>query len=159
MLRQADGGDGSVIVAGVGQHHSCHCWTVAKHMAVVSEALAELTKPGIGRRRRRRVVWFGIPAQPMNRHLHMAKPVGQNRRDCRNNARHMLYSAYQKALVDQLREQREVAPVLGHVDAFELSVGMEHTSLDGAHFYTWARDAWIEALSAELVVGAAEAPR
>lgn len=122
-----------VIVTGVGQHHSCHCWTVPKHMSVVREALDTLLAPDAAKRR---VLWFGVPAQPVNRHLHMPKPVGQARRDCRNNARHLVYSAHQAA-----ETYRRGVPF---IDALGPGVGMAHTSLDGAHFYTWVRDAWID---------------
>ena len=161
----ADRGD-TVVIAGVGQHHSCHCWTVEKHMGVVIDALSRLTDPAsVAPGRKRHVLWFGIPAQPMNRHLHMAKPVGQARRDCRNNARHLLYTAYQRAAVEEARAKllrqplrQSAAPAassdgsargavaIDMIDTLRLSVGMEHTSLDGAHYYSWAREAWIDAV-------------
>jgi hypothetical protein len=164
MLRE---GGKAVIVTGVGQHHSCHCWTVEKHMTVVDDALRLLLDPATlaTKASERHVLWFGIPAQPMNRHLHMAKPVGQARRDCRNNARHLLYSAYQAAIVGEKQEglaataaaaavakapngqprpKRTPRIRLDAIDTFLLSVGMEHTSLDGAHYYTWSREAWID---------------
>ena len=148
----ADGGDGVVIVAGVGQHHSCHCWPVAKHMEVVRDALDALLAGAAAKQRT--VVWFGIPAQPYNTHLYRKKPVGQSRKDCRNNARHYLYS------LAQLRElhvrwsglggEFGLRPTLLHVDAFKYSLGMQHTSLDGAHYYGWVRDAWLDDLVAQV---------
>jgi len=89
----------------------------------------------------------------------MSTPVGQARRqarrDGRNNARHLLYSSFQRAVFADAAPAAGGKVTVGHLDAFELSVGMEHTSLDGAHFYTWARDAWIEWLSVELLRSAA----
>jgi hypothetical protein len=145
-----------IVITGVGQHHSCHCWTVEKHVDVVAQALETL----VGQTRQlnpaspmRHVVWFTVPAQPMNRHLFLPKPVGQGRKDCRNNARHMIYSAYQRATVEHYWAQLgNTSPCVGVdvLDAFALSVGMEHTSFDGAHLYTWVRDAWIDEL--DLIV-------
>jgi hypothetical protein len=125
-----------IVVAGVGQHHSCHCWTLRKHMAVVGASLAALQAADI------ELKWFGVPAQPVNRHLHMPKPVGQARRDCRNNARHLLYNAAEAAAM--------AAAGVPFIDTYGLGAGMAHTSLDGAHFYTWVREAWLDAIAASL---------
>jgi hypothetical protein len=155
-----DASDGVVIIAGVGQHHSCHCWPVAKHMAVVRDALDVLLRVSPGRDRI--VVWFGVPAQPYNTHLYRKKPVGQGRRDCRNNARHYLYSLFQQREIQRRRafnhhQQHSTGdgdgrrlPLLTQVDAFKLSIGMQHTSLDGAHYYGWVRDAWLTELVAKV---------
>jgi hypothetical protein len=146
----------TVVVVGVGQHHSCHCWAVSQHMEVVESALRTLLGD---RRTNRHVIWFGVPAQPYNTHLYRKKPIGQSRKDCRNNARHLLYAAYQLAALQRWwrgrhREGDTATPAitkpvpfqrLGFIDSFALSLGMQHTTLDGAHYYTWVRDAWIDA--------------
>lgn len=152
--------DGStpVVVAGVGQHHSCHCWSIAKHMSVVVEALRDLivadpSSVPAAWHQKRHVVWFGTPAQPYNTHLYRAKPVGQGRRDCRNNARHLLYSAHHMAALQRVIGSVSDVPAnpsVAFVDSFYSSFGMQHTSLDGAHYYTWVRESWIEQLAVAL---------
>jgi hypothetical protein len=146
-----------IVVAGVGQHHSCHCWAVDKHASVVRDALLELstrsaTSPRSAARaawrRARHIVWFGIPAQPFNTHLYRPKPVGQARKDCRNNARHALYSAHHIAAIRDATRQRikSLTNPIVFLDTFFSSFGQQHTSLDGAHYYTWVREAWIDQL-------------
>jgi hypothetical protein len=132
-----------VVVAGLGQHHSTHCYALSRHASSVRAALDALAAEADGHRalpRRPFVpVWFGVPAQPVNRHLFAPKPVGQSRRDCRSNARHLLYSAVQQHLC----AQRGVR----FLDSFALSAGIAHTSIDGAHFYSFARDAMLDELA------------
>jgi hypothetical protein len=130
MLAQSQGDYTSTVVAGVGQHHTSNCWSLAKDRAVVEEALTLL--------KGRHVVWFGIPAQPFNTHLSVPKPVGQSRRDCRNNQRH--------GFVDAMQREMVAAAGASYIDAMSMTRGMTHTSLDGAHFYAWPRAAWIDEL-------------
>ena len=130
MLAESMGDATSTVVAGVGQHHTSNCWSLAKDRAVVEEALSLLGG--------RPIVWFGIPAQPFNAHLSVPKPVGQSRKDCRNNQRHEFVNAMQKELV--------AAVGVPYIDTMSMTRGMAHTSLDGAHFYTWPRAAWIDEL-------------
>ncbi|CUG92319.1 GDSL/SGNH-like acylesterase, putative [Bodo saltans] len=152
-----------IVVAGVGQHHSCHCWSVEKHIEVVRAALQDLTTSSASSRsstvppswhRDRKIVWFGVPAQPFNTHLYRAKPIGQARKDCRNNARHVLYSAYHVAAVSEAHERRtrtkDRQNPVAFLDTFSSSFGQQHTSLDGAHYYTWVREAWIDQLVAAV---------
>ena len=134
MLAESKDDASSTVVAGVGQHHTSNCWSLRRDQAVVEEALATML-PG------RNVVWFGIPAQPYNAHLSVPKPVGQGRRDCRNNQRHAFVHRQQA----ELMRTAPGGPV-PTIDAMAMSEGMAHTSLDGAHFYSWARDAWIDEL-------------
>ena len=119
----------------------------------------------------RSVVWFGVPAQPINRHLYTPKPVGQSRKDCRTNQRHLLMSAEQRRVWEEVlqpwgaggksegaeddakKEEGVAAAVVGgrgallyFLDAFAASYGMAHTSLDGAHYFGWVRAEWIDAL-------------
>jgi hypothetical protein len=131
-----------VVVAGLGQHHSCHCMPLVQHTEVVRRSLRSLDRlvpPGM------QILWLGVPAQPYNRHIHLPKPVGQARRDCRSNPRHLLYNARQADEVARLNSQR-----FRFIDAFGMSFGMTHTTLDGAHFYSWVRDAWIDSLLASF---------
>ena len=127
-----------IVVAGVGQHHSCHCWALKKHMGIIEESIDVLRQADKEDKPRRDVIWLGVPAQPYNRHLHAPKPVGQARKDCRNNVRHLIYNSHQQALMNRLN--------IPFVDALALSVDLTHTSLDGAHYYTEARDAWLDHL-------------
>lgn len=141
MSKQGAAADGGVVVlAGVAQHHSTHCYTIRRHAAHVERAVATLLL-GSGNVSRR--IWYGVPAQPVNRHLFAPKPVGQARRDCRSNARHLLYSAVQQAIV---RRQGNIS----FLDAFALSAGLSHTSIDGAHFYSFVRAAMLDAFAESL---------
>ncbi len=107
-----------------------------------------------------KLIWFGIPAQPVNRHLFAPKPVGQARKDCRNNARHLLYSSIQQSLIlEARRAQRKHDDDddnnnFRFIDAFALSAGLSFTSIDGAHYYSFVRDemlkSWEEELSSVL---------
>jgi hypothetical protein len=138
----------AIIIAGVGQHHSCHCYSLKKHMSVVENSLELLLAAGSKNKKRRdgesndnnnkQIIWFGVPAQPYNRHLFAPKPIGQSRKDCRNNARHLIYNAHQKHVMVQRG--------IPFLDAFALSVAQAHTSLDGAHYYTDVRDQYIDQL-------------
>lgn len=104
-----------------------------------------------------RVIWYGIPAQPVNRHLFAPKPVGQARKDCRTNSRHLLYSSIQQTMCRKFGSSSggETTETnnnnnIPFVDAFALSAGLSFTSLDGAHYYSFARDAMIDSLGEEL---------
>ena len=144
-------------VVGVGQHHASGCWPLKAHRRAVAEALDELllrpASPPPSAASPRRIAWLGTPAHPVNRHLFLPKPIGQARTDCRNNARHLLYNLEELEAVANvsryLHAQNHTARVR-FVDAFGASYGMHHTSLDGAHYYTWVRDAWLDAVADTL---------
>eukprot|EP01064_Diplonema_japonicum_P025303 TRINITY_DN3648_c0_g3_i1.p1 TRINITY_DN3648_c0_g3~~TRINITY_DN3648_c0_g3_i1.p1 ORF type:complete len:489 (+),score=66.38 TRINITY_DN3648_c0_g3_i1:55-1521(+) len=114
------------VIAGVGQHHASGCWTLAKHANTVENALRDFDRHNTS------LIWFGIPAHPMNRHMR----VVQHRTDCRNNLRHYLFA----------KAQTELVSFRGYpiVDTFAKSWPMIHTSPDGAHYYNWVREAWID---------------
>eukprot|EP00756_Hemistasia_phaeocysticola_P044914 Hpha_TRINITY_DN18693_c0_g1::TRINITY_DN18693_c0_g1_i1::g.115586::m.115586 len=125
-----------LVVAGVGQHHASGCWTVRKHTGVVKEAIDTFS------RQKTPLVWMGVPAHPLNVHMR----VVQHRTDCRNNLRHRLLNKVQYELVRSR----------GHpiVDVFAKSEPMIHTSPDGAHYFGYVRDGWIDDIFAavELLV-------
>lgn len=155
-----------VVVAGLGQHHSTHCYTLKRHHKEVRETLEYFVSFNSNKINNKsnsnhnvnnvnndkfkvKLIWFGIPAQPVNRHLFAPKPVGQNRKDCRNNARHLLYSTVQQSLcqtIDGMNNSNKIP----FVDAFALSAGLSFTSIDGAHYYSFVRDAMLDSLGQEL---------
>jgi len=77
----------TVLVLGVGQHHASFCWPIADHVANVRSALQTV--------RALSVVWIGIPATPLNTHIHRV----QHRKDCRNNHRLLMYNEAQREVV------------------------------------------------------------
>ncbi|KAJ9443402.1 putative GDSL/SGNH-like acylesterase [Diplonema papillatum] len=128
MLQNNDG----IILAGVGQHHSSGCWNISKHAQTVEDAMQDFDNHNA------KVIWFGVPAFPMNKHMRLA----QKRTDCRNNLRHRLLNKIQYELA-RFRQY----PI---VDTYSKSWPMIHTSPDGAHYYNWVRDAWIDDIFASF---------
>lgn len=162
-----------VFVAGVGQHHSTHCYTLRRHTEILEKVFDFFSKTRNNNNMKFRVIWFGIPAQPVNRHLFAPKPVGQARKDCRTNSRHLLYSAIQQTMcrlassttshgVDEggdyknnnnNNDDQDVSMIpspIPFIDAFALTAGLTFTSIDGAHYYSFARDAMLDSLGEEL---------
>ena len=137
-----------VFIAGLGQHHSTHCVSLRKHSDAVASALDFLDRTQQNKTLSEvhgldfRPIWFGIPAQRINRHLFAPKPIGQARKDCRSNARHLLYSAIQQTLA----RQRSI-PFL---DTFAFTAAISYTSIDGSHFYSYGRDVLLDSLAEAL---------
>lgn len=137
-----------VFVAGLGHHHAAHCVSLRKHSHAVTTALDFLDRIQQNKTLAENhsfdfhPIWFGVPAQPINRHLFAAKPIGQGRKDCRSNARHLLYSSIQQTLC----HQRSIP----FIDAFALTASLSFTTLDGTHYYSFARDAMLDSLADEL---------
>ncbi|KAH9598238.1 hypothetical protein LSM04_008228 [Trypanosoma melophagium] len=93
----------AVLVVGVGQHQSTDCWSVERHYHYVKDVIGRIisapyqfstnkNSSHILERDERLIIWLGVPAMPQNKYIQAPRPFGKNQKDCRNNARHLLYS-------------------------------------------------------------------